>query len=214
MWKRTFGPSRRRPTDRYPANAPNVGYRRSTADTTDATPGDPNARDAKLARVEAVLFLADESLPARKIAAVAGLADAAEARKMLARLKQLYDADGTAFQIEEIAGGFQLMTRPAYRPWLIRGQRAGVEVRLTSAAMETLAVVAYRQPITRADIESVRGVGCGELLTHLMEKGFIKITGRHPSLGRPVLYGTTKRFLHAFGLNSLRDLPKQENKNG
>lgn len=167
----------------------------------------PQARDAKLARVEAVLFLADEPLTARKIASAAGLTDAAEARQQLQRLTTLYDADGTAFQVEEIAGGFQLHTRPVYRPWLVRAQRIGNEVRLSGAALETLAVVAYRQPIMRADVEAIRGVGCGEMLTHLMEKGFIKIVGRHESLGRPVLYGTTKKFLQIFGLRSLKDLP-------
>jgi segregation and condensation protein B len=125
-------------------------------------------------------------------------------------LRELYDADATAFQVEEIAGGFQLMTRPVYQPWLVRAQRTGHDLRLTPAALETLAVVAYRQPIMRADVEAVRGVGCGELLTHLMEKGMIKIVGRHESLGRPVLYGTTKKFLQVFGLGSLRDLPDYE----
>jgi segregation and condensation protein B len=167
----------------------------------------PHARVAKLARLEAALFLADEPLTARKLAGAAALGDTAEARRLIDLLRGLYDADATAYQIEEIAGGYQLLTRPAYRPWLVRAQRTGTDVRLTGAALETLAVVAYRQPIMRADVEAIRGVGCGELLTHLMEKGLIKIVGRHPSLGRPVLYGTTRKFLQAFGLGSLKDLP-------
>jgi segregation and condensation protein B len=174
------------------------------------TASDPHARDSRLARVEAALFLAEEPLTARKIALAAGLADAAESKRQIARLKELYDADASAFQVEEIAGGFQLMTRPAYRPWLMRAQRGGSELRISAAAQETLAVVAYRQPITRADVEAIRGVACGELLTHLMERGLLKIVGRHESLGRPVLYGTTKKFLQAFGLGSLRDLPGYE----
>jgi segregation and condensation protein B len=128
------------------------------------------------------------------------------------RLRELYDADATAFQVEEIAGGYQLLTRPAYRPWLQRLLRTGRDVRLTPAALETLAIVAYRQPIPRADVEAIRGVACAELLTHLMEKGFIKVVGRQESLGRPVLYGTTKKFLQAFGLGSLRDLPEYESR--
>jgi segregation and condensation protein B len=183
---------------------------RLLGDRLDATPADPHARDAKLARVEAALFLASEPLSARKIASAAALSDTAEARRLIKRLRELYDADATAFQVEEIAGGFQLLTRPAYRPWLVRAQRTGTEVKLSPAALETLAVVAYRQPVPRADVEAVRGVGCGELLTHLMEKGLIKIVGRQESLGRPVLYGTTKRFLQAFGLGSLKDLPNYE----
>jgi segregation and condensation protein B len=175
-----------------------------------AAPTDPHARDVRLARVEAALILADEPLSARKIASAAGLADSAEARQLLARLRAFYDADATAFQVEEIAGGYQLLTRPAYRPWLQRAQRTAGDVPLTPAALETLAVVAYRQPIPRADVEAIRGVGCADLLAHLMEKGLIKIVGRQETLGRPVLYGTTRKFLQVFGLGSLRDLPDYE----
>jgi segregation and condensation protein B len=204
------GPAARRRTDSFPANArPPLAYRLAV-ERPEPAPTDPHARPPRLARLEAVLFLADEPLTARKIATAAGLANAAEARELLARLRELYDADGTAFQVQTIAGGFQLLTRPAYRPWLVRAQRTASEMRLTAAALETLAVVAYRQPIMRADVEAVRGVGCGELLTHLMEKGLVKIVGRHESLGRPVLYGTTKKFLQVFGLGSLKDLPDYE----
>jgi segregation and condensation protein B len=171
---------------------------------------DELARDARLARLEAALFLADEPLAARRLAAVADLADAAEARRLLDRLRALYDRDGTAFQVEERAGGYQLRTRPAFHPWLMRLRRGGDELRLSPALLETLAVVAYRQPVMRADVDAVRGVQCGELLRQLMEKGLIRITGRHDSLGRPVLYATTKKFLQAFGLNSLKDLPEVE----
>src|SRR5207248_2083191 len=121
----------------------------------DAPPADPHGRDSRLARLEAALMMADEPLAARKLADVAGLADAAEARRLLDRLKALYDADGSAFQVEEIAGGYQLLTRAAYHPWLTRLKRTGHELRLTSAAMETLAVIAYRQPIMRAEVEKV-----------------------------------------------------------
>jgi segregation and condensation protein B len=204
------GPASRRRTDRFPPNARLPLAYRLVGERPDPVAADPHARDPKLARVEAALFLAAEPLTARKIATAAALADSAEARRLIAKLRDLYDADATAFQLEEIAGGYQLLTRPAYRPWLMRAQRVGDEVRLTPAAQETLAVVAYRQPIPRADVEAVRGVGCGELLTHLMEKGLIKIVGRQESLGRPVLYGTTKRFLQAFGLGALKDLPGYE----
>ena len=200
------GPEQRRRPGRYPLNARLPAAYRVPRERPE-TAADPHARNAKLARVEAALFLTDEPLTARKIASTAGLADAAEARRLLGQLRELYDADGTAFQIEEIAGGYQLLTRPAYRPWLVRAQRTGADVRLTGAALETLAVVAYRQPIVRADVEAIRGVGCGDLLTQLMEKGLVKIAGRHDSLGRPVLYGTTKKFLQTFGLDTLKDLP-------
>lgn len=204
------GSTTRRRTDRYPPNARLPLAYRLIGERAVTGPADPHARDPRLARVEAALFLADEPLTARKIATAAGLADTAEARRQLNRLRELYDADATAFQLEEIAGGYQLLTRPAYKPWLQRAHRTDGEVRLTPAALETLAVIAYRQPIPRAEVEAIRGVACAEILTHLIEKGLIKIVGRHESLGRPVLYGTTKRFLQAFGLGSLRDLPDSE----
>jgi segregation and condensation protein B len=165
------------------------------------------ARDEKLALVEAALVAADEPLTPRRLAAAAGLEDAAEARRLVRRLQTYYQRDGTAFQVEEIAGGFQLLSRIDFHPWLVRLHRAHQEIRLTNAMRETLAIVAYRQPIMRADIEKVRGVHCGEVLNQLMERGLIRIAGRDPSLGRPMLYGTTKKFLQVFGLKSLRDLP-------
>jgi segregation and condensation protein B len=168
------------------------------------------ARDKSLAMVEAALFAADEPLSPRKLALAAELTEAADARRYVHRLKELYDADGTAFQIEEIAGGWQLRTRPEFHPWLVRLRQATPTPRLSNAALETLAIIAYKQPLTRADVEKIRGVKVDELLRHLMEKGLLRITGRHDSLGRPVLYGTTKTFLQVFGLNSLKDLPEVE----
>jgi segregation and condensation protein B len=160
-----------------------------------------------VALVEAALMAADEPLTSRKLATAAGLRDANEARRLVQRLQGLYDRDGTAFQVEELAGGFQLLTRPEYHPWLARLRRTAAEMRLSPAARETLAIIAYRQPITRADIEAVRGVQSGEVLRQLMEKGLVRIAGRDDSLGRPHLYGTTRKFLQVFGLKSLRDLP-------
>jgi segregation and condensation protein B len=172
------------------------------------------ARDAKMALVEAALFAADEPLAPRRIAAVANLEDGTEARRIVRKLQALYEKDGSAFQIEELAGGFQLLTRPQFHPWLIRVRRAGNDVRLSPAARETLAIVAYRQPIMRADVEAIRGVQCSEVLRLLMEKGLVRIAGRHDSLGRPVLYGTTKKFLQVFGLRTLKDLPGEMMKEG
>ncbi len=168
------------------------------------------ARDGRLALVEAALLAADEPLAPRKLAAVCGLPDGTEARRLVRKLQSLYVADGTAFQVEELAGGFQLLTRPAFHPWLARLRRTGTELRLSPAARETLAIVAYRQPIMRADIEAIRGVQCSDVLRQLMEKGLVRIAGRHDSLGRPVLYGTTKKFLQVFGLKSLKELPQAE----
>jgi segregation and condensation protein B len=175
-----------------------------------AGPGDALARESSLALLEAALLAADEPLTARKLAQAAGLGDSKEARQLMRRLRELYDREGSAFQVEEVAGGFQLLTRPEFHPWLVRLRRAGQDLRLSPAARETLAIVAYRQPIMRADIEAVRGVYCGETLRLLMEKGLVRIAGRHDSLGRPVLYATTKKFLAVFGLRSLKDLPASD----
>ena len=109
-----------------------------------------------------------------------------------------------------MAGGWQLLTRPEFHPWLARLRLASADARLTPALREALTIVAYRQPITRADLEAVRGVQSGDALRQLMERGLVRIAGRDESLGRPVLYGTTKRFLQTFGLNSLRDLPSAD----
>jgi segregation and condensation protein B len=168
------------------------------------------ARDSRLALVEAVLFAAEEPLSARRIATAASLADAGEAVHLLQRLQSLYERGDSAFQIEELAGGYQLYSRPELQPWLIRLRRAGGETRLTGAARETLAIIAYRQPILRAEIEAIRGVQCTEMLRVLMEKGLVRIAGRDDTLGRPVLYATTKKFLQLFGLKSLRDLPRAD----
>ena len=204
----SFGPATRRPSSNRPGNAtPSIASRRLNS-ATPPPPNDPLGRDAKTARVETALLCADEPLTSRRLAEVAGLADGHEARRLVQTLRTLYDADGSAFQIEELAGGYQLLTRKEYHPWLLRLRRTGYDVRLTAAALETLAVIAYKQPIMRAEVESIRGVGCGELIRLLMERGLIRVGGRHDSLGRPQLYVTTKRFLQVFGMNGLDELPE------
>lgn len=205
-----YGTATVRPYDRRPGNAARPAACRPGAwvEWTDGPPDDPHMRDARLARLEAVLLIADEPLPARRLAEVVGLADAAVARDLVTRLARLYDADGTAFEVVEVAGGYQLLTRPEYHPWLTRLRRTGHDLRLSPTALETLAVIAYKQPVMRAEVESIRGVSCGEVIRQLMEKGLVRVVGRHDSLGRPQLYGTTQRFLQAFGLNTLDDLPQ------
>lgn len=163
-----------------------------------------------MARLEAVLFLAREPLGSRKLAQLAGLADGTRARTLVRMLNRLYDAEGSAFRVEEVAGGLQLMTRPKFARWLRRLYPPGVEVRLSGPALETLAVVAYRQPVLRAEVEAIRGVQCGEVLRQLVEIDLIRVVGRSEELGRPLLYGTTKRFLQVFGLRSLEELAPLE----
>jgi len=185
-------------------------YRLGFDGPTEGRTNDPLARDPVLATVEAALLAADEPLNPRRLATAAGLPDAAEARKQVRRLQSQYEAEGSAFQVEEIAGGYQLLSRPEFHPWLVRLKRTGHVLRLSPAMRETLAIIAYRQPIMRADIENIRGVHVGEVLRQLMEKGLIRIAGRDNSLGRPVLYGTSKKFLQVYGLKSLRELPQVE----
>lgn len=157
--------------------------------------------------MEAALYLAREPLSVRKLAKLARLTDGTRARSLLKELKRLHVDSGSAFRVEQIAGGFQLLTRGPFGPWVRRLLETPAENRLSNAGMETLAIVAYRQPITRAEVEAIRGVGCEDMLRQLMERDFIAIGGRAEDLGRPNVYVTTRRFLQAFGLARLEDLP-------
>jgi segregation and condensation protein B len=167
-------------------------------------------RSEELARLEAALFLAREPLSIRRLAKLAGLSDGTRARALVRELNRLFEASDTAFRVEQIAGGFQLLTRAAFGPWVRRLLGTPAETRLSSAALETLAIVAYRQPVTRAEIESIRGVGCEEMLRQLMDRDFIAIGGRTEEIGRPNVYVTSRRFLQAFGLAKVDDLPPIE----
>lgn len=180
----------------------------------EAAAPDPWTRPPNLARLEAVLFLAREPLNTRKLAQLAHLADGTEARTLIRRLNRCYDESGTAFAAEELAGGFQLMSRPKFATWLGRLYQNPSEIRLSGPALETLAVVAYRQPAMRSEIEAIRGVDCGEILRQLLERNLVRTAGRAEELGRPYLYATTKRFLQVFGLRSLEDLPRAESLRG
>ena len=171
-----------------------------------AEPG-PHARSDELARLEAALFTAREPLSTRRLAKLARLSDGTRARALLRELAALQDASGSAIRVEPIAGGFQLLTRTPFGPWVRRLLTTPAENRLSAAALETLAIVADRQPVTRAEIESIRGVGCEEMLRQLMERDLIAVGGRTEEIGRPNVYQTSKRFLRAFGLSRIEDLP-------
>jgi len=163
----------------------------------------------KLQRLEAVLFLARQALGSRKISQYANLADATEVRTLIRQLNQKYADAGRAFCIEEVAGGYRMHTHAKFGPWIRRLEYIPRETRLSAPAMETLAVVAYRQPALRADIEAIRGVNCGEVLRQLMERELVRVDGRSNELGRPYLYATTGRFLQVFGLRTLDELPRK-----
>jgi len=161
-------------------------------------------------RLEAVLLVSREPVSPRKLAQLADLADATQARTLARKLNEVYDAGGHAFRIEEVAGGYVMLTRPQFARWLRKFERVKPEEHQTQSAIETLAIVAYRQPVLRAEVEAIRGVGCDEVLRQLMQRDLIKISGRSEELGRPYLYGTTKRFLQLFGLRSLDRLPRSD----
>ena len=167
-------------------------------------------RSDELARLEAALFLAREPLSTRRLAKLARLSDGTRARVLIRELNRLLEEAGAAFRVEQIAGGFRLLTRASLGPWVRRLLGTPPETRLSAAALETLAIVAYRQPVTRAEIEAIRGVGCEDMLRQLMERDFVAIGGRTEDLGRPNVYVTSRRFLQAFGLAKIEDLPRIE----
>jgi len=160
--------------------------------------------------VEAILFAADNPIPPAKIVSILGTGSVREVRKIVRSLNAAYAKQGHAFRITEIAGGYQMLTLPEYNPWLRRLKQTRQESKLSPAALETLAIIAYKQPVVRADIEAIRGVSVGEVLNRLRELGLVKVVGRAEDVGRPMLYGTTRHFLETFGLSSLEDLPAVE----
>ena len=159
--------------------------------------------------VEAVLFASDESLTDNRLAKIVETS-IKQVRQSIKNLNDKYRANNNAFRIEQIAGGYQMLTLSTYNHWLKKLLRARSESKLSPAALETLAIISYKQPVIRADIEAIRGVAAGEVIRTLCYKGLVKIVGRAEILGRPMLYGTTKKFLEVFGLNTLKDLPKIE----
>jgi segregation and condensation protein B len=162
----------------------------------------------ELQHLEAVLLLSRQPQNSRRLAQLAGLEDGTQARTLLQRLNQFYDRVGRSFHIKRVAGGYQLRTRPQYSRWIRQLIPQAELPRLTTPALETLTVVAYRQPIIKADIEAIRGVNCGEMLRQLLEKNLIRIVGRSEQLGHPFFYGTTRKFLVDFGLPNLESLPQ------
>jgi segregation and condensation protein B len=170
-----------------------------------ATSEEPTAESV----VEAVLFASDEPLSIERLANIVETS-VKQIRQHIKNLNDKYKANNNSFRIEQIAGGYQMLTLDSYNYWLKKLLRARSDSKLSSAALETLAIIAYKQPVIRADIEAIRGVATGEVIRGLIYKGLVKVVGRAEVLGRPMLYGTTKKFLEVFGLNSIKDLPKVE----
>ena len=160
--------------------------------------------------VEAVLFASDEPLSVQRLVNIVEAGSISQVRDCVKELNEKYRSNNSAFRVEQIAGGYQIMTLDVFSYWLKKLVRVRTETKLSQAALETLAIISYKQPVIRADIEAIRGVAAGEVIRNLMYKGLVKIVGRAEVLGRPMLYGTTKKFLDIFGLNTLKDLPKIE----
>ena len=161
--------------------------------------------------LEALLFSTHHPLTGGRLAELLDVPSTKPIRKAIRFLNESYQQGGRCFRIEQVAGGFQMLTLADYGPAVQVLHQREADSRLTKAALETMAIIAYKQPILRADVEAIRGVASGETIRSLMEKHLVKIGGRAELPGRPILYGTTKRFLEVFGLNSLRDLPQAEN---
>jgi segregation and condensation protein B len=160
------------------------------------------------ARIEALLFVASEPVPLRRLKELLRTDDGPAVREALDRLAQEHAAPGRATRLEEVAGGFQLRTRPELAPLVARAGRKVEAEKLSPAALETLAIVAYRQPVLRADIERIRGVASGEVLRALVERNLVRVAGRADQPGAPLYYGTTTRFLEVFGLRDIAELPR------
>jgi segregation and condensation protein B len=159
--------------------------------------------------IEALLFATGEPVPVRQLSELfeASLHDV---REVVEELRLEYVNTGRSFRIEDIAGGVQILTLSRYEPWIRKYLSRARDSRLSPAAFETLSVIAYKQPINKADLEAIRGVQCGPILKTLLDRNLIKVVGREESLGKPLLYGTTRRFLESFGLSSIAGLPQPE----
>src|SRR5215470_6360005 len=160
--------------------------------------------------VEALLFASDTPVEAERIREVLDLESPAVARELVETLRARLDAEARALQVVEVGGGFRLVTRAEIAPWLVKLARSRTRSRLSRPSLETLAIIGYRQPVSRPEVDAIRGVNSEAVLDNLLERRMIRIAGRKESPGRPFLYETTREFLVAFGLRDLGDLPKVE----
>lgn len=189
----------------------NAGMTQEPPEVTEQIDGELGAAPHDLAqKVEAALMALDRPMSAAGLAEAIGKVPTKAINAAVTQLNEAYAQSGRSFRIEQVAGGLQILTLPEYGAVVAALQRTRQQTRLSPAALETLAIIAYKQPILRADVEAIRGVACGEVIRTLMDHRLVKIVGRAEELGRPMLYGTTKTFLEVFGLADLKDLPKVE----
>ena len=158
--------------------------------------------------IEALLFVFSQPLPLKRLTEVLPDVEPVKLRALIQTLNGEYAASGRAFHIQEVAGGYQIVTDQQLAPWIKRALQSPKPDSVSTAALETLAIVAYRQPITKAEIEAIRGVDVTASLDTLLERRFVRVAGRKESPGRPFLYGTTAEFLRHFGLKSIEALPR------
>lgn len=163
------------------------------------------------ARVEAALITSERPMTAARVAEALGAAGAGKAvEEAIDALNTEYERTGRSFRIEKVAGAWQVVTLSKYADVLDGLKRTKQDNRLSASQLETLAIVAYKQPIVRAQVEAIRGSASGEVLRLLMDRHLVKVVGRAEEIGRPMLYGTTKQFLEVFGLGTLKDLPEAD----
>lgn len=157
--------------------------------------------------VETLLFITDRPVKPSRLAEVIETTDARHVREVILALQSEYAARKSAVQIIEVGGGFQMATKPEYGRWVRRLYNEKMTTRLSNAALETLAIIAYKQPITRAEMEAIRGVDVAGPLEKLLDRGLVRVVGKRDTIGRPMVYGTTDEFLRTFGLNKISELP-------
>ncbi|HET7319883.1 MAG TPA: SMC-Scp complex subunit ScpB [Nitrospirota bacterium] len=157
--------------------------------------------------IEAILFVAGNPLSVERLTGLFEEEDAGRIETQLASLAQEYDSRGAGIMLAEVAGGYQLVTRQENAPWVRKFKSVKVSSKLSRPALETLAIVAYKQPITRTEVEAIRGVNIGGIMRNLMERRLVKIVGKKDVPGKPMMYGTTPEFLQYFGMKDLSSLP-------
>ena len=157
--------------------------------------------------IETLLFITDRPVKVSRLVDVIENTNAKEVREAITKLQDMYAVRGSAIQIMEIAGGYQMCTKPEYGRWVRRLYNEKMTTRLSNAALETLAIIAYKQPLTRAEMEAIRGVDVAGPLEKLLDRGLVRVVGRKETIGHPMVYGTTDEFLRMFGLNKVTELP-------
>jgi segregation and condensation protein B len=204
------------PSEAEPVSTPETAEEHSgTSSDPDVQTHEPVDLESIIAPIEAMLVSTDR--PLKPVAIIDAMAvhlgtpvSESQVAAAIDALNTQYREQRRAFTIEHVSGGYRMMTLPEHAPVIAAMHRSKATTRLSKPALETLAIIAYRQPITRAELEAIRGVACGEVVRTLMDRRLVKITGRAEELGRPMLYGTTRQFLDTFGLASVKDLPKPE----